>query len=293
MTRAFDSHPRARSLLFVPGHQEARFGKACQSGADMIVLDLEDAVPPDRKDEARAALGRWLRARAIGEQGNAPPIAVRINGADTPWHAADLALCEDAKVDALMLPKAEDAQVLQAVAALLPQCALLPLIETARGIDRVDAIAAAPQVQRVVFGSIDFQADLDIEGDDEELLFFRSRLVLASRVAGLAAPVDGVSTAIDDEARIEAEARRARRLGFGGKLCIHPRQVAIVNAGFSPTQAQIDWAERVLAADAASGGAPVAVDGRMVDRPVVLKARAVVDRSTPRLRALRVASPTP
>ena len=265
----------ARSLLFVPGHQDARFDKACQSGADAIVLDLEDAVPPDRKEEARAQVAQWLAERERSE-GTGPLVVVRINGVDTPWHAADLALCGHDGVDALMLPKAEDADVLRTIAASLPAVALLPLVETARGIDRLDGIAAVPGVQRLVFGTIDFQADLDIEGDGPELLFFRSRIVLASRLAGLQPPVDGVSTAIDDPMRIEADALQARRFGFGGKLCIHPKQVAAVNRGFSPTPAQVDWARRVIDADAASGGAPVAVDGKMVDRPVVLKAQAVL-----------------
>jgi len=265
----------ARSLLFVPGHQAARFDKACQSGADAIVLDLEDAVPVDRKEEARAQVAQWLAGRERGE-GTGPLVAVRINGVGTPWHAADLALCSHGGVEALVLPKAEDADVLRTIAASLPAVALLPLVETARGIDRLDAIAAVSGVQRLVFGTIDFQADLDIEGDGPELLFFRSRIVLASRLAGLQAPVDGVSTAIDDPMRIEADALQARRIGFGGKLCIHPKQVAVVNRGFSPTPAQVDWARRVIDADAASGGAPVAVDGKMVDRPVVLKAQAVL-----------------
>lgn len=263
----------ARSLLFVPGHQPARFDKACQSGADAVVLDLEDAVPPDRKDEARAQVAEWLAAR---DQGGRPIVGVRINAADTRWHAADLAMCAAAGVAALMLPKAEDAAVLRAIADELPSAALWPLVETARGIDQLDAIAAAPRVQRLVFGSIDFQADLGIEGEGIELLLFRSRIVLASRLAGLQPPVDGVSTAIDDPARIEADAQQARRLGFGAKLCIHPKQVEAVNRGFSPTPAQLEWARRVIEADAASGGAPVAVDGKMVDRPVVLKAQALL-----------------
>jgi citrate lyase subunit beta/citryl-CoA lyase len=265
----------ARSLLFVPGHQPARFDKACQSGADVIVLDLEDAVPPDRKDEARTQVAQWLAGRASSASAGVL-VAVRINAADTPWHAADLALFVEAHIDALMLPKAEDAAVLHAIAEVHPAVALLPLVETARGIAKMDEIASAPGVQRLVFGTVDFQADLDIEGDGQELLYFRSRMVLASRLAGLQPPVDGVSTTIDDPARIEADALHARRLGFGGKLCIHPKQVAVVNQGFSPTPAQIDWARRVIDADAASGGAPVAVDGRMVDRPVMLKARSVL-----------------
>lgn len=261
----------ARSLLFVPGHQEERFDKARDSGADAIVLDLEDAVPPARKDESRATVAQWLAAR-----GPDAIVAVRINSAGTPWFEADLAACAQAGVAQLMLPKSEDAQMLRAASAAVPAARLLPLVETARGMSALDEIAGAPQVARLVFGSIDFQVDLDIEGEGEELLFFRSRMVLASRVAGIAAPVDGVSTAIEDAAQVEAETRRARRLGFGGKLCIHPKQVAVVNAGFAPTPAQLDWARRVIEADTASGGAPVAVDGKMVDRPVVLKAQALL-----------------
>jgi len=269
--------PAARSVLFVPGHQPARFDKACESGADAVVLDLEDAVPPDGKDEARALVGQWLAARNATLRGDAGPvIGVRINAAETPWHVADLALCARHGVRALMLPKAGDAAVLRAIATVLPSSALWPLIETARGIARLDAIAAAPGVRRLMFGSIDFQADMDIEGEGDELLLYRSQIVLASRLAGLQAPVDGVSTAIDDVAAVRADARRARRLGFGGKLCIHPKQVRVVNEGFSPTPAQLDWAQRVLAADAGSGGAPVAVDGKMVDRPVVLKAQSLL-----------------
>jgi len=264
----------ARSLLFVPGHQPTRFDKACQSGADAVVLDLEDAVPPDLKDAARAQLAGWLAARVV--DGGGPVVSVRINAVDTAWHAADVAMCAQAGVAALMLPKAEDAAVLQRLADGLPQAVLWPLIETARGIDQLDAIASAPRVQRLVFGSIDFQADLGIEGEGIELLFFRSRIVLASRLAGLQPPVDGVSTSIDDPASVEADARQARRLGFGAKLCIHPKQVQTVNRGFSPTTAQREWARRVIEADAASGGAPVAVDGKMVDRPVVLKAQALL-----------------
>lgn len=264
----------ARSLLFVPGHQPTRFDKACQSGADAVVLDLEDAVPLDRKDEARTQVALWIAARDV--DGGGPVVGVRVNAADTPWHAADIEMCAQAGVAALMLPKAEDAAVLQRLSDVLPRAVLWPLIETARGIDQLGAIAAVPRVQRLVFGSIDFQADLGIEGEGVELLLFRSQIVLASRLAELQPPVDGVSTSIDDPAIVEADARQARRLGFGGKLCIHPKQVETVKRGFSPTPAQLEWARRVIEADAGSRGAPVAVDGKMVDRPVVLKAQALL-----------------
>ncbi|MBB1603771.1 CoA ester lyase [Variovorax sp. UMC13] len=267
----------ACSYLFVPGNRPERFDKAMASGADAVVLDLEDAVPDADKPTARASVAQWLRARRAGAAVGTS-IVVRLNAYDTPWHAADVQACAMG-APALMLPKAEQPAHLTALGLALPGCALLPLIESANGIAASLAIARAPGVQRLVFGSIDFQLDLGIDGEDEELLFFRSQLVLHSRLAGIASPVDGVSTALDDAARVYAESSRSRRLGFGAKLCIHPRQVAAVHAAFAPTTAQIDSARRTLAAAAAAGGAAVALDGAMVDRPVILRAEALLARA--------------
>jgi len=203
------------------------------------------------------------------------PVVVRINAEDTPWFEDDLALCRHAGVAAIMLPKAESVDNLSRVAQLgLP---VLPLIETACGMANVDALARVKGVARLAFGAIDFQFDLGIEGDDEELLYFRSMLVLASRVAGLAPPIDGVTVALDDDAQLHADTLRARRVGFGAKLCIHPRQVVPVNAGFRPTHAEVAWATCVLVAAREANGAAVAVDGKMVDRPVILRAERIVD----------------
>jgi citrate lyase subunit beta/citryl-CoA lyase len=162
--------------------------------------------------------------------------------------------------------------------------AILPLIETAQGFAGAQALARVEGVQRLVFGSIDFQLDLAIPGDDDALLFFRSQLVLVSRLANVAAPVDGVTTALDDETELERAAQRARRLGFGAKLCIHPRQVDVVNRCFAPGEDEIVWARRVLDAAARAGGAAVALDGRMIDRPVILRAQAIVDAVDARAR---------
>lgn len=260
-----------RSYLFVPADRPERYAKALASGADAVIVDLEDAVAASAKDGARRSLADWLDRGGTG-------IVVRINDAASAAFEADLALVARPGVVAVVLPKAERADDLARVRAAAPRAALLPLIETAAGIDRLREIAAAPGVQRLVFGSIDLQLDLGIEegNDGGELLAFRSALVLASRLAALDAPVDGVSTAIDDAAALEADTRRARRLGFGAKLCIHPRQVAVVHAAFAPSVDELAWAARVVAA-AASGGA-VAVDGRMVDRPVLLRARALLAR---------------
>lgn len=255
-----------RSYLFVPGDRPERFTKALASGADAVIVDLEDAVAIAAKDAARKALGAWL-ATADHDSG----IIVRINAVDTPWFAADLALCQSPVVSAVMVPKAERAVDLGSIGKIL-----LPLVETATGIDSVRELARAPRVQRLVFGSIDLQLDLGISGDGEELLLFRSQLVLASRLAGLLPPVDGVSTAIDDAGQLQADTRRSRRLGFGAKLCIHPKQVNVVNAGFSPSSEELVWARRVCDAAVQAGGAAVAVDGKLIDRPVILRAEALL-----------------
>jgi citrate lyase subunit beta/citryl-CoA lyase len=260
-----------RSALFVPADRPERIGKALASGADAVIVDLEDAVAPSAKEGARAALARWLAT----PEGSGP-VLVRVNAPGTPWFADDLASCRAPRVQGVVVPKAESAGQLAEVAATVPGRALFPLVETAAGIDAVEALARAPGVQRLLFGSIDLQADLGILGEGEELLYFRARLVLAARLASLAPPLDGVTTAIDDAALLRADAQRARRLGFGGKLCIHPRQVAGVNEAFTPSPQELDWARRVLAAAEASGGAAVAVDGKMVDAPVLLRARALL-----------------
>jgi len=264
----FSSLPLHRSVLFVPGNRPERFDKALAAGASAVIIDLEDAVAPADKPVARAALAAWLRP------GHA--VIVRVNAQDTPWFADDLALAGAPGVAAVMVPKAERADTLAAVLAAGAR-ALLPLGESAAGLAGLPALAAAPGVLRLAFGSIDLQVDLGLkDATEDELLPFRLQLVLASRLAGIGAPLDGVSTAIDDEARLVQDVQRARRLGFAGKLCIHPRQVAVVNQGLAPSAAELDWARRVLAAAGSAGGAAVAVDGKMVDKPVLLRAEALL-----------------
>jgi citrate lyase subunit beta/citryl-CoA lyase len=204
---------------------------------------------------------------------------VRINDAASAMFASDLALVARPGVAAVVVPKAERACDLARVRAAAPAAALLPLVETAAGIANARALARAEGVERLLFGSIDLQLDLGIDGDGDELLAFRSELVLASRLAAIAAPVDGVCTALDDDAALEAETRRARKLGFAGKLCIHPRQVAVVHAAFAPSADEIAWAKRIVAAAGANAGGAVAVDGAMVDRPVLLRAQSLLARA--------------
>lgn len=261
-----------RSYLFVPGNRPDRFDKACRAGADVAIIDLEDAVPHAEKVAARAATIAWLSAEKS--------VFIRINSADSEWFHDDLALSRLPGVAGIVLPKAERVADIALVANAGAKI-ILPLIESAQGFWNLDAVAHAPGVQRLLFGSIDFQLDVGIDGDNEELLYFRSQLVLISRIAGLASPVDGVSTAIDAPESVQADTVRARRLGFGAKLCIHPKQIAPVHAGFSPGQNDILWAKRVLEAAALANGAAVALDGKMIDRPVILKAEKILNAALP------------
>ncbi len=258
----------ARSFLFVPANRPERFDKALASGAHAVIVDLEDAVPVAEKNSARNALGRWLS--------ETKPVLIRINGAHTEWFERDVQLARASGCAGIMLPKAEAPDQIAAARTTIGDKPVLPIVETATGIARMDGIACCPGVLRLVLGTIDLQVDLGIAGDDDALAFFRSRLVLASRLAELAAPVEGVTTAIDDAERLRADTDRARRFGFGAKLCIHPRQIGVVNAAFAPTPEEVAWARRVLAATAASRGAAVQVDGGMVDAPVIVKAEAIV-----------------
>ncbi|WP_371329013.1 CoA ester lyase [Polaromonas sp. AER18D-145] len=271
MNMATSPRSLSRTYLFVPADRPERFVKARASGADAVIVDLEDAVAPEAKARARDAL-----ALALDESG---PLVVRINAAGSPWFEDDLKLCRHPGVAAVMLPKAEGIDAVCTVVETTFKD-VLPIIESARGLHEMDNIARVPGVVRLAFGSVDLALDLGIDcapdGAETELLAFRSQVVLASRLAGLAAPVDGVSTAIDDLQRLQADAERARRLGFGAKLCIHPKQLAIVQAVFTPTPERIDWARRICKAFASAGGAAVAVDGQMVDLPVVQRARAVL-----------------
>ena len=256
-----------RSYLFVPGQRPDRFAKAAASGADAIILDLEDAVGPEQKEEARAHVARWLAEGGAG--------LVRINGEGTPWFEDDLAMLAGHAETGVMVPKAEPS-ALAAVAGRLPGRPLLALIETAAGLASLREEARAPGVARLAFGNLDFSADLAMDAPDEALDPARFEIVLASRLAGLPPPVDGVRVELEDADGLAAEVRRKRGLGFGAKLCIHPAQVAPVNAGFSPSEADVDWARRIEAAMAEAAGAAVRVDGKMVDKPLLEKARRIL-----------------
>ena len=186
-----------RSYLFVPADRPERIAKALAAGADRVIVDLEDAVALAAKDVARAALQAWLHAAPPGTH-----VAVRINGADTPWFEADLAVCATAAVVAVVLPKAGQQGDLAAVRHALPDTPIIALVETAEGFDQLRKIARSPGVVRLAFGTIDFRLDLGLGDDDEALWPFGARFVLESRLAQLAAPIDGVTTAVDDVERV-------------------------------------------------------------------------------------------
>ncbi len=260
-----------QTYLFVPGNRPERFAKALASGADRIILDLEDAVAPADKAAARAAIAEWM-ACAGQAQGT---VLIRINDAATPWHADDLALARSVQALCVMLPKCEAAgQMSEVLARLAGSATVLPLIETARGMLALPDIASAPGVARLAFGALDYMADLDIPADSLALDVAASQIAVASRAAGLASPLAGVTPALD-AAQVTDDMRHARSLGFGAKMCIHPAQVAAVRAALAPSAEELAWAHRVLQACQASGAGAFQLDGKMVDRPVVLKAQRI------------------
>jgi citrate lyase subunit beta / citryl-CoA lyase len=265
-----------RSYLFVPGNRPERFDKACSVGADVVLIDLEDAVASADKSAARRAAAEWLASSGTAW--------LRINGADTDSFQDDLLLLGLPGVQGVMLAKAEETEPIAAIRRAAPVLPVIPLIESARGLWNVEAIATAPGVVRLAFGSVDFQLDLGIAGDREELLMARSQVVLASRVAGLPSPVDGVTMALDDAEALTRDVAYARRLGFGGKLAVHPRQVTAINDGFQSSPDEADWARRVVDAAEAAGGNAFRLDGKLVDRPIIERARAILHTATSRSR---------
>ncbi|MCK9991059.1 MAG: CoA ester lyase [Rugosibacter sp.] len=274
------------AYLFVPANRPERFAKALASGADAIIIDLEDAVAAEEK-----AAARRYAATAIKEglfSGKGPSVYVRINAADTEWFVEDLALIKEAATAGVMLPKAEHAeQIARIHAGAKKLCRVIPVIETAAGLVNAQAIAQADGVERLAFGSIDFQLDLNCAGSDAALLYARSQLVVISRCAGLAAPIDGVTVALEDAAQLSHDAQHAKSLGMGAKLCIHPRQLGVVKAAWQPTAEEIAWAKKVVAALAKAGdgerrGQPIVhqnaiqLDGMMIDRPVLARAQRIL-----------------
>lgn len=263
----------ARTFLFVPANRTDRYARALASGADMIVIDLEDAIAHDAKDRARMLLDS-----AWGGFAQEDRVVIRINGLDSVELADDAALCASLGPAAVMVPKAENAESLEALYERMGEIPLVPMIESAAGFQAVHEIARSNGTLRLAFGHIDFQADLGmVPGPDQaELAPARFGLVVASRAAGIAGPIDGVTLETNKASEIVLATRRGIRFGFTGKLCIHPDQVRAVHEAFAPSAEDEAWARRVVEAAESSKGAAVKVDGRMVDRAVILLAERVL-----------------
>lgn len=265
-----------RSYLFVPGDRPERFIKALASAADAVVVDLEDAVAPQAKQAAREALARLLARGSDLER-----IVIRTNDEATPWFEDDLGVLREGGARTVMLPKAERLSTIERVRSACPGIAVLPLVESARGVLAAEALAGGDGVMRLAFGTVDYALDMDLQGELAATVGLdaaAARLALASRAAGLLPPVAGVTVAIDDDAQLRADMERARAHGFAAKLCIHPKQIAPLHALLAPSAEELAWAQRVLAAAEAAGAAAVQLDGRMVDRPVIERARRLVQR---------------
>lgn len=271
----------ARSLLFVPGNDAHKLEKALSAGADAVVADLEDAVPAGEKETARslvAALLAGARTESL--------VVVRVNGAGTAFWEEDLRALAGLFLDALVLPKATPDAVAELPADAPP---VVAVVETARGVKHAYETASAPPVAALALGAVDLSLELGLEPrpDGQEVLLARSQLVLDSAAAGIRAPFDLVHLETQDPEGLERECRLARSLGFRGKLCIHPAQVEIVNRVFSPSAEDVERARRIVEAyerGAAEGRGAVALDGEMVDLPVVERAKGILaeaERSPP------------
>ena len=265
-----------RSALFVPGSRPERFAKALAAGADAVIVDFEDAVEEPLKQQAREHLAAFLQA--------APQAAVwvRVNAPHHPQHSADLRFCaQHAGVVGLLLPKVENAAQV-AVARHIGK-PVWPIIESAKGLLALQQIAQAEGVERLSFGSLDLALDLDLNTESTAARQFldqaRMAVQLHSRGAGLLPPLDGVFPAIDDADGLQRAMRHAYDMGYGGALCIHPRQVAVIHAALAPSADELVWARKVLAASEAAGGAGAfQLDGQMVDAPVVMRAQRLLAR---------------
>jgi citrate lyase subunit beta/citryl-CoA lyase len=261
-----------RSALFVPADRQDRHQRAFDSGAAAVIVDLEDAVAIAKKDAARQTLVETLSSRS-GET----TCLVRINSPLQATGRADLAALPQMRADGIVVPKADLESVEIAATAGLP---IIALVETPAGILDAAAVAAHPAVDVLMLGPVDLSLELGVKEapDGDELQTARGLLVLAAAAGGIPGPLDGPCVLARDEEALGLEIDRARRLGFAGKSCIHPAQVAPVNAAFGPTAEELDWAAAVSAAyEEADGSGVVILDGEMIDLPVIRRARRILD----------------
>lgn len=258
----------AASYLFVPASRLDRVEKALATNAHEVIVDLEDAISPDGKDRSRRDLAKFTPSRHVH---------VRVNARATPFFEADLRTISTLEwVSGVVLPKTESADDGATLCHRLdPSVARIALVESAAGIEKADEIAESG-FGRLMFGVVDYAADLGIPPSELALLYPRSRIAVASAAASIGAPVDGPITVIEALELLAEEARHARSLGFAGKLCIHPAQVDPVNDAFRAPDAEITWARSVIMEFERRGGGVFLLKGEMVDQPVIRRARQVL-----------------
>ncbi|MEZ5687927.1 MAG: CoA ester lyase [Caenibius sp.] len=262
----------ARSLLFLPASNARAIAKARSLGCDMVLFDLEDAVPDDKKAEARDGARTAMAEGGFGKR----LLALRVNTADTPWHGDDCALARDLAVDYVVLPKAESPADVASVADSTGK-PVIAMIESPAAVFAAQAIAATPATAALFVGVNDLRRDLNIPATASRasVSVTLQTIVLAARAAGKAV-FDGVYNRLDDPEGFEAECREGRMLGFDGKTLIHPNQVDATNRLFAPDAAELDRARRLV--EAATGGAE-RFEGEMIETMHVEAARALLDRA--------------
>lgn len=261
------------TYLFVPATRTERIAKAFAAGAHAVIVDLEDAVDASEKVEARAQLDAFLTS-------SVQPVWIRTNAVTTPWFEDDLALIKkhSQKIAGVMLAKTESRQEVDAVqVAHTDDIAVIALVESAAGILALERICSHSRLTRIAFGSADLSRDLGCEDAWDALQFARAQVVLHSAACNLLSPIDGVTFALDKPDTVQQDAALAARHGFGAKLCIHPSQLQPALQGFAPTAQQLQWATQILAAGASGSGAQ-RLQGQMVDRPVIERARQILQR---------------
>lgn len=272
---------QAVTALFVPGDRPERYAKAATAGPGVVIIDLEDAVAPQAKAQALESVLSFLGS---ADEENIQAL-VRVNPVGTQTHAEEttalleLATQDRSRLLGLVVPKAENPQDLHPLGHRLGQMglALVPLVESALGVVHALDIAQVPGVTRLAFGAVDYALDIDadVQGEERVLDYPRSVLVTTSRAAGVAAPLDSPAIEITDAEPVAEAARLARAFGFGGKLCIHPRQVKIVEEAFRPAESDLQWARTVIGV----GDGTTQVNGQMIDRPVIERARRLLARA--------------
>lgn len=266
-----------RSLLFTPGTKKERLLKSIGSGADALLWDLEDAVHPDDKGHARKII-----AEALDELGEIPakPIFLRVNQFGTEWYNDDVKLAQHQYVTGVMLPKAESAeQAAETWQRMGSQGELIVLVETAAGVIQLENIFSNPHISGVAFGAIDYAVDLDLTLTEAglEVLYARSCIVTHAKAAGIPGVYDTVFPDVHNADSLQKRAASTRALGFNGQMAIHPKQLETIHEVYSPSREQIDWAVKVLrhADNEAKGAGVFMLDGKMVDRPVIEKAKQI------------------